>query len=313
MIRLKRYSDNPIMERNIHSRWEQGGCFNAAVVDVDGTVHMFYRTTDKNSNGRECKDYCSYIGHAVSQDGIHFTKDPDYVLGPRPDSQYIRGCEDPRITLLDSRYYMLYTGYGARFSGDYRICMASSDDLVHWEEHGIVLDESNKDAALFPAKVDGQYMLLHRRAPHIWIARSDDLQSWHDHQILAKTHPDHPWEDCKIGIGGQPMLTEHGYILIYHGVSKAEKPFEGRGSYKQYALGIMLLDRDDPTKMIYRQEEPILVPELAWELSEGYVPNVVFSCGQIIRDDTLYVYYAGSDSAIGLATCSMQEINQYFE
>ncbi|MDX1359697.1 MAG: glycosidase, partial [Clostridia bacterium] len=149
-IRLERVSPYPILEANPDNDWEKAGCFNAGAIIKDDIVHLFYRATDKNSNGRECPDYMNYIGHAKSDDGIHFTRDSSYLLGPVPDSQYSRGCEDPRVVKTDNKYYMLYTGYGARYPDDYRICMASSNDLVNWEEHGIVLDESNKDAALLP-------------------------------------------------------------------------------------------------------------------------------------------------------------------
>lgn len=110
-------------------------------------------------------------------------------------------------------------------------------------------------------------------------------------------NPDSSWESEKIGIAGPPIKTDLGWILIYHGVSKA----------KWYRLGIALLDLDDPSKVISRQKEPILEPELDWEIN-GHVPNVVFSCGQVIIDEVLIVYYGAADTVIGAASIPLQDI-----
>lgn len=311
-IKLKRLFDKPIITSSKSIYWEAAGCYNAGAIMEDGKIHLYYRGADACANGRECEHYNSYIGHAVSNNGIDFIKDKGYILGPVEASQEERGCEDPRITKVGDRYYMLYTGYGARYEGDYRICMAVSDDLITWSREGVLLNETNKDAALFPEKINGNYVLLHRRAPNIWLSYSRDLKEWNNHKILAKINKEHDWEDAKIGIAGPPIKTDKGYILIYHGVSEKTTYFKQRGDYQQYALGIMLLDLEDPSKVIYRQEEPILIPELIWEKEVGNVPNVVFSCGQVIIDDQLYVYYAGADTAMGVATCDLSEIMTLF-
>ena len=312
-LKLTRISEQPILSGNPENHWEQASCYNAAAIKVDGEVHLFYRATDKSTNGRECEDYMNYIGHAVSADGLHFTRDQSYVLGPVPNSQEQRGCEDPRVVRIDDTYYMTYTGYGARYPGDYRICLATSQDLKHWQRQGVILDETNKDGALFPEKIGEDYLLLHRRYPNIWLAYSKDLKSWHNHQLLAAIDQESPWQDWKIGIGGPPIRTDQGYVLIYHGVSDAETSFGDRGAYKQYALGIMLLDLEDPSKVLYRQTSPMLQPMLPWEREEGHVPNVVFSCGQVISNNQLMVYYGGADIALGIATCSMDDVMQLFD
>jgi len=311
MIKLKRISEEPIFEKQPSHNWEASSCFNAGLVKEGDVIHMFYRATDKSCNGRECSDYMNYIGHAWSKDGINFIRDDQYVLGPDPDKQWARGCEDPRVMKIDQSYYMLYTGYGNRYPGDYKICMSVSEDLYHWEHRGVLLDESNKDAAFFPEKIKGDYVLLHRRPPAIWMAKSKDLVTFSQHKVLAGPLKANDWEAAKIGIAGPPIATEKGYILIYHGVSESMRNFGQRGDYAMYSLGILLLDKDDITKVIYRQDQPILKPEMDWELY-GNVPNVVFSCGQVVMNDQLYVYYAGADEAIGLATCSMDEIMSLF-
>ena len=189
---------------------------------------------------------------------------------------------------------MMYTGNSGK---DYRICLAASRNLIAWERQGVVLDEKNKDASLFPEKINGKYVMLHRREPSIWLAYSDDLKHWYDHTRIMSPLCDSNWEHSKIGIGGPPIRTDEGWLLIYHGVSEEKK----------YCLGAALLGLDDPARVLARQKEPILEPELEWEV-KGCVPNVVFSCGQVEVGNRLLMYYAGADSAIGVAELRKSDI-----
>ena len=189
---------------------------------------------------------------------------------------------------------MMYTGLNDK---NFRICLASSKNLIDWQRHGVVLDETNKDASLFPEKLNGRYVMLHRREPDIWIAYSDDLITWYGHQKIMRPVLDSKWENYKIGIAGPPIKTDEGWLLIYHGVSKE----------KIYSLGIALLDISNPLKVIARQAEPILEPELDWEIN-GCVPNVVFSCGQVEMNDKIFVYYSGADTVIGVAELNKKQI-----
>lgn len=295
MITLKRVSEQPVLTPRTENYWEKAAVFNCAAIYDGGLVHMVYRATDITSNGSQGR-YINSFGYAVSEDGVHFTRrDEPVMVNDIP--QEARGPEDPRIVKIDDVFHMMYTGYGGRFPGDYRISLATSTDLLHWERHGVMLDEANKDASLFPEKIGGRYVMFHRRPPNIWLAYSDDLKTWIDHQCVMESLPDSWWENEKIGIGGPPMKTDEGWLLIYHGVSKE----------KQYSLGIALLDLEDPTKVLKRQAEPILVPELDWEVN-GFVPNVVFSCGQVVMGDELLVYYGGADTAIGVAKIKIKDI-----
>jgi predicted GH43/DUF377 family glycosyl hydrolase len=191
----------------------------------------------------------------------------------------------------------MYTGYGGRFDEDYRICLATSRNLIDWQRHGVTLDEPNKDASLLPEKINGRFLMFHRRPPDIWIAYSTDLKNWFNHTIVMKALPGSSWENQKIGISGPPIKTPQGWFLIYHGVCED----------MIYRQGAALLDLQDPSKVLARQPEPILEPELDWELF-GHVNNVVFSCGQVVLGDEIYVYYAGADSAIGLAKMKTSDI-----
>ncbi len=301
MIRLERLTKTPILEPKPHHQWEKAAVFNTAAVSDNGLIHLIYRATDITSNGKQGK-YINSLGYAVSADGIHFNRLENPILG-NDVPQELRGPEDPRIVKIGSTFYMMYTGYGGRFDGDYRISLATSQNLIHWERQGVMLDEPNKDASLLPEKVNGRYMMFHRRAPDIWIAFSEDLKTWSDHQSIMSPVLNSDWESDKIGLGGPPLKTDQGWLMIYHGVG---------GKPRRYSLGIALFDLDDPTRMIARQTSPILTPELDWEIN-GYVPNVVFSCGQVILGNDIYVYYGGADQVIGVAAMPMSEINKLGE
>ena len=142
--------------------------------------------------------------------------------------------------------------------------------------------------------------MFHRREPDIWLAYSNDLKDWCDHKKIMNPLSDSRWEHNKIGIAGPPIKTDKGWLLIYHGTS----------SEKRYCLGAALLDLNDPSKVLARQKEPILEPELDWEVN-GCVPNVVFSCGQVKIGDRILIYYAGADSAIGVAELRKSDIDFY--
>ncbi len=295
MVRLERLSGRPILRPLPEHGWERSAVFNCGAIGKDGVFHLIYRACDLPSHDR-FGDYVSRMGHAISLDGVDFVRHDGPVFEGE-GAQERRGVEDPRIVQVENEntFYMMYTAYGARFDGDFRISMASSEDLVNWSRLGVVLDEPNKDASLFPAKVNGRYAMLHRRWPDIWMAFSDDLVTWTDHTVVMKTVPN-SWESERIGIAGPPFRTPHGWALVYHGVDPSNT----------YRLGWALLDSADPTRVICRQSEPILEPELEWE-RVGWVPNVVFSCGQVVAGGVVYVYYGAADTSIGVAAADLAD------
>ncbi|MBU4444940.1 glycosidase [bacterium] len=292
MIQLKRMTKRPVLSPNDLWKGERGGVFNAAAIKKDDLVYLIYRAVDYPGNS-DFK-FTSSLGCALSEDGISFNKlEKPIFLGN--NSQEKRGIEDPRIVKLEDTYYMMYTGFSGKSA---KICMAKSKNLIHWERMGIVLDEDNKDASLFPEKINNKYYMFHRRHPNIWIANSDDLKTWENHKIIMEPLPSSKWECQKVGIAGPPFKTNAGWLLIYHGVNNE----------KVYSLGIALLDLKDPQKLIWRQREPILTPELGWE-KNGAVKNVVFSCGGIEYDDCYYIYYGGADTAIGVARLDKADLD----
>ncbi len=288
-IKLERISESPLLKPEKEHPWEAAAVFNCAAVYHHGKYHLVYRAADIDSSGKE-GPFVSSLGLAVSSDGIHFERFPEPYVSPEGE-QELRGMEDPRIVKIGKTFYMMYTGYRGKTPGDYRIRLASSSDMKTWKRMGTVLDESNKDASLFPEKINGRYCMLHRRAPGIWIGYSEDLSAWTDHSEVMGPIASSNWQSEKIGIAGPPVKTKQGWMLIYHGVSRNH----------EYSLGIALLDLSDPSKVVFRQEEPILSPELPWG-KNGCIPNVVFSCGQIEREDDFIVYYAGADTCIGACT-----------
>ena len=175
--------------------------------------------------------------------------------------------------------------------------IARSQNLVTWEEIGPLERAENKDHVLFPEKIGGQYTILHRRSPNIWIAYSHDLKTWTDHAIIMTPRQNNDWDAVSIGSNGVPIKTEHGWLLFYHG-------YEQNYIYRQ---SIALLDLEDPTKVINRPKAFIMEPYETWEI-KGDVPRVIFSCSANVVGNDLYFYYAGADRLIGLATAPFADV-----
>jgi len=284
-VELNRYAGNPVLEPKPEHRWEARSVFNAGVVRAGDLYHMYYRAVDPS--------LISSIGYAVSTDGLRWMRLDTPVMAPL-ESWEERGVEDPRVTELEGTYYLAYTGYSRQGT---RVALARSSNLISWERMGIVLpDENNKDVALFPRRVRDRFAMLHRRPPHVWLAYSDDLLHWDDHQILLRTRPGN-WDSWRIGAGGPPIYTEQGWVLIYHGVDER----------RIYRLGVAVLDLEDPTRVLFRQDEPVLEPAEGWEIY-GDVPNVVFSCGQAEAGSDFLVYYGAADSVIGASVLQGEQM-----
>jgi predicted GH43/DUF377 family glycosyl hydrolase len=287
-LKLTRYPDNPILVPSLHNAWETDNVFNAAAVRFNGLVYLLYRA--------QGLDRISRIGCAISTDGYHFNRLHDPVLAPENDFETF-GVEDPRVTELDSAFYMLYTAYSSQ---GIRIALARSTNLIAWERLGIMLpDRDNKDAALFPEKIGGRYVMFHRRPPDIWLAYSDDLLCWTDHQIVLRPRPGQ-WDSVRVGAGGPVFKTEWGWLNFYHGYNEEHV----------YCLGVALHDLHDPAKILKRQDEPVLRPLGPFE-QWGDVPNVVFTCGGIETDDAYLVYYGGGDHVMAVASVGKAEVRAF--
>lgn len=288
-MKLKRYDGNPILAPVPDHDWENRTVFNCAVAQSGGSVVLIYRAQGQDND-------VSRLGYAVSRDGYQFDRFPHPVFEPGDETEEW-GVEDPRLTWLDDRWQMVYTAWSPL---GIQVARASTTDFLIWERHGIVLPgPDNKDAAIFPDKVNGRYVMFHRIPPDIWLAYSDDLVHWGDYRKIMEPRPGN-WDDLKIGAGGPPIRTEHGWLCIYHGVD----------SDTVYRLGVALLDLEDPSKVVSWPEEAILEPEEPWEL-EGDIPNVVFTCGTAEVDGRYHVYYGGADKVIAVATADRDEMLQF--
>lgn len=288
-MKLQRYHGNPILAPIPAHEWESRTVFNCGVAQTRNQVILIYRAQGIGSD-------ISRLGYATSRDGFTFERFRYPVFEPEADME-AWGVEDPRLTWLDGRWQMVYTAWSPL---GIQVARASTSDFLVWERHGIVLPgPDNKDAAIFPDKVNGRYVMFHRIPPDIWLAYSDDMVHWGDYRKIMEPRPG-SWDNLKIGAGGPPIRTEHGWLCIYHGVD----------SEKVYRLGVALLDLEDPTRVIGRPDEPILEPEEPWEL-EGDVPNVVFTCGTAEIDNRYFVYYGGGDKVIAVATANRDDLLEF--
>ena len=293
---MERFSDNPILQPIEKHAWESREVFNAAAVYSDGKVHFLYRAIGN--------DNISRIGYASSLDGYTIKERFDEpVFAPATDSEK-DGCEDPRLTEIDGQLVMTYTALREYSHLQvYQVAMTTiaKEDFIkrqwNWGTRKLPFPGiRNKDALIFPQKFDGRYMMLHRIDPDICIAYSDDMLHWCDMASIMKPQPD-GWDNWKIGVAGPPIEINEGWVVIYHGVSVE----------RLYSLGIALLDKDHPEQVLYRSKEHILAPKEDYERF-GKVPNVVFSCGNVILDDRLFLYYGAADQVLCVATIDMDKL-----
>jgi predicted GH43/DUF377 family glycosyl hydrolase len=293
---LKRFQGNPILEPIGAHVWESKRVFNAGITANDNRTHILYRAMGQDSISR--------IGYASSTDGYHIDERlPHPIFEPTSEVE-MDGVEDPRLTLLDDKLLMTYTAFGKYANHRvYQIALTSisiKDFLKkqwNWNERHLVFPGlHNKDAVIFPRRLDGKYVMFHRFEPDACIAYSDDLQRWYDLKFALGPR-ERGWDSWKVGAGGPPIELNEGWLFIYHGVSVD----------RVYSLGVALLDKDNPEKVLFRPEEPILSPEEDYERF-GKVPNVVFSCGQVLDDDQVLVYYGGADNVLCVATYELSEL-----
>ena len=250
--------------------------------------------------------YLTSISHlrlARSKDGINFTVDEKPILFP--ETAYERyGIEDPRITQLDDTYYIVYKGVAPTGITQ---CLASTKDFKTIERHGIIMPPENMDAMLFPEKINGRYAALHRPqpkmigSPNMWLAWSEDLIHWGDHEFLMGVSAG-TWEGGRIGGGAVPFRVDEGWLEIYHAATLEDK----------YCLGAVLMDYENPAKILRKSTKPILAPEAEYEVV-GFKDNVVFTCGALVKGDIVTIYYGAADECICAAQIGLSEIMDSME
>jgi beta-1,2-mannobiose phosphorylase / 1,2-beta-oligomannan phosphorylase len=240
----------------------------------------------------------SYLRIARSKDGHNFTIDEKPFVYPSNELETF-GIEDPRITQIDDTYYIYFSAVSPVGVGE---SMVSTKDFVTTEHHGMIFAPENKDVLIFPEKINGKYYALHRPVPRsvgepeMWIAESTNLLHWGNHKYLLGLR-EGMWDSARMGGGAVPFRTEKGWLELYHGATTDHR----------YCMGAVLLDLEDPTKVIARSDKPILEPEADYEV-EGFFGNVVFSCGAVVEGDVVKMYYGVADTSMACAELNLQEI-----
>jgi predicted GH43/DUF377 family glycosyl hydrolase len=291
-----RYDGNPVLEA---SDWPEdvNSVFNPAACELGGETLLLIRVEDRTG--------VSHLGVARSADGLTgWTIEPERALRPELGSEEERfGIEDPRVTRIGEEWFILFTGYS---TGGPLVLLATTGDFRTYERRGVVFPAHNKDACLFPGRIAGRYMMLHRpmegpegEGAGIVIASSDDLSQWDDHGLLIPPADPGSWASHKVGVGPPPLLTDAGWLVLYHGVRVT-------ASGSIYRVGLALLDPDEPQRVLARAADWVLGPHASYERI-GDVGNVVFPCGWILGGDgdTLRVYYGAADTSVCVATASL--------
>lgn len=240
----------------------------------------------------------SHLRLAWSDNGV------DFQFAPRPTlagagARETFGIEDCRVTEIEGAFYLTYSAVSPDGVG---VGLISTPDWSRFTRHGMILPPPNKDCALFPERVDGAYLALHRPSTvglggnFMWLCRSRDLVHWGRHECIARTRPG-MWDSARIGAGAAPMRTPDGWLEIYHGAD----------AQNRYCLGALLLDANDPTQVIARSQTPIMEPLMDYERT-GFFGNVVFTNGHTVAGDLLTLYYGAADEVICGAQFSIAAI-----
>lgn len=306
-LRFERSSNNPILMPVPEHHWENMAVFNPAAIYDDGKIHIIYRAMGN--------DDTSCFGYAVSRDGIHIDERlPEPIYEPRENFEKKQkpgnsGCEDARFTKLGDTYYVCYTAFDG--INPPRVALTSilvKDFLDRRFENfakPILIsapEVDDKDAALFPEKIDDQYVFIHRVQPSIHLNYINSLSDFNGEHFFVQ-HPIiapriNMWDDLKIGLSSTPIKTKKGWLIIYHSVSSKDHA---------YRVGAALLDLKHPEKVIGRTRSPLLEPEMPYE-KKGVVPNVVFPCGSVVVGRKLIIYYGAADRVIGTASLELSQL-----
>lgn len=302
---FERHPDNPILTA---ADWPYpcNTVFNAGATKLkDGSTLLLCRVEDRRGHSHLCA--------ARSPDGVsNWQIDPEPTLLPDVANypEEFWGIEDPRITYLPEldRYAVVYTAYSRGGPG---VSLALTEDFKRFERIGLIVPPEDKDAALFPRRFGGKWLLIHRPVTglgaHMWLSSSPDLIHWGHSRLLVEARRGAWWDANKIGLSPPPIETPKGWLIIYHGVRNT-------ASGSIYRLGLALLDREQPERCMLRSDSWIFSPTELYE-RDGDVGNVVFPCGYTLADDndTLYLYYGGADTCIALATSSVSRLLDWLE
>ncbi len=258
--------------------------------------------TDPRVINYKKKDYLttlSYLRLVCSDDGIHFYEPEGYppIFGKGELETF--GIEDCRVATIGKEFALTFTEVSEFGVG---VGMIKTTDWKNFSREGMIIPPHNKDCAVFEEKINDKYFAFHRPSSpelggnYIWLAESPDLIHWGRHKCIAVVRPG-MWDSVRVGAGGPPIRTEKGWLEIYHGANQ----------HHRYCLGALLLDINDPTKVLARSIDPIMEPDMPYEQT-GFFGNVVFTNGHYVDGDTINFYYGASDEVICGAKFSISEI-----
>ena len=314
MTEMRRSEENPILIPFSENEWEADGAFNGCPVHDGGKIHFVYRAVSppQNINGFELP--VSTVGYALSSDGIHFKNRHQFI---KPDSEWDKfGCEDPRVTKMNGKFYIFYTALSNfPFCADcIKVGLAITTDFKKIKEKHSVTPFNAKAMSLFPDKVAGRYAVVlsvntdlpPTRIAVAYFDREEQMWSptywegWYsllnDNIIPLQRSPrDH------IEAGAPPIKTKYGWLLIYSYIQNYFSP------PAVFGIEAALLDINNPQRIIARTDKPLLVPQEEYE-KYGKVPNIVFPTGAIVKEGTLYIYYGAADTTCAVASCKLETL-----
>jgi predicted GH43/DUF377 family glycosyl hydrolase len=314
---LRRHTENPIITPRGHHEWESVATFNPAALHLQDKVHILYRAVGA--------DGVSMTGYASSEDGVRIDErlphpvfvptspfdrpngDPGAERYPSFSGGGFGGCEDPRLAEVDGRVYMTYTAFDGRHPPGVALTSIGTEDFLahrwNWEKPALISKpgEQHKNWVIFPKKIHGKYAVLHSISPRVLIDYFDRLD-FTDGAYIKSTYTGkgapNRWDDMPRGVGAPPIETPDGWLVLYHAMDSRDP--------NRYKVGALLLDKNEPTKIVSRSPGPVLEPDEVYENS-GYKSGVVYVCGAVILKDTLYVYYGGADTVTCVASYPLKE------
>jgi len=298
-------NEKKIIEPILNHAWETRATFNPAAIYLDGKVHILYRA--------QSLDNTSVLGYATSKNGLDIDyRAPEPVYVPRESFEQKlvpggnSGCEDPRLTRLGDKIYMCYTAYDGVNSPRVALTSITVNDFLNqkwsWERPVLISPPGfdDKDAGIFPEKINGQYAIIHRSGNDVDLSLHQSLnfdgKTWLEEYRWFGPRAGF-WDSKKVGLAAPPIKIKEGWLVLYHGVSED-------GIYR---VGAILADFRDPTNIIARTDESIFEPRQDYE-KIGQIPNVVFPCGAVIIGEKLFMYYGGADTVVGVATIKLEKL-----
>ncbi len=317
-LKLSRHDGNPIVTPNVDNAWESKATFNPSAIYDGAKVHLVYRAIGDDDS--------SVIGYGSSGDGLGIDErvshpvyakltpfqkaGRDVVMSPTlycSGGGWNGGCEDPRLTLIGDRVYMTYTAFDSWNSVRIALTSIALQDLQNkkwqWKKPVFISPpgQINKNWVIFPEKINGKYAILHSITPDIAIEYVNSLDDFDGDTFVKSAYKSkapyrNSWDNWVRGVGPAPLKTKYGWLVLYHAMDSNDP--------NRYKLGALILDEKDPTNVLYRSTIPVLEPDEYYE-NDGFKAGVIYSCGAVIKDGQLIVYYGGADTVVCAATADL--------